>query len=101
MAIRSKRPKCIKIEYQNGILSPQTWSRRRGLDYDQEQANLAQHNQRPQEMPGAELLSPTPGVPLGESRLEVVGELGQSISEGGYDSGQAPRLPGTEGKTRS
>jgi hypothetical protein len=30
-----------RIEHQSGILSPQTWSQRSGLDYDQEQANLA------------------------------------------------------------
>lgn len=28
------------IEFANGILSPQTWSQRSGLDFDQEQANL-------------------------------------------------------------
>ena len=27
----------------NGILSPQTWSQRLGLDYEQEQANIAAH----------------------------------------------------------
>src|SRR5207244_2716783 len=30
-----------QIEFVNGILSPQTWCLRRGLDYDQEQHNLA------------------------------------------------------------
>jgi capsid protein len=34
-----------RIEYESGILSPQTWSLRRGLDYDQEQRNLAMHRQ--------------------------------------------------------
>jgi capsid protein len=29
-----------KIEHENGILSKQTWSARRGLDFDQEQENL-------------------------------------------------------------
>jgi hypothetical protein len=33
----------FKIEQEAGILSPQTWSQRRGLDYDQEQENLARH----------------------------------------------------------
>jgi hypothetical protein len=33
----------FQIELANGILSPQTWSQRRGLDYDQEQANRACH----------------------------------------------------------
>ena len=28
------------IEFANGILSPQTWSQRAGLDYEQEQANI-------------------------------------------------------------
>jgi len=34
------------IEHQHGILSPQTWSQQRGLDYDQEQANRALHTAR-------------------------------------------------------
>jgi hypothetical protein len=36
----------FRIEYLNGILSPQTWSQRSGLDYDQEQANFAAHRPR-------------------------------------------------------
>ncbi len=32
-----------QIEHSSGILSPQTWCQRRGLDYDQEQANWRQH----------------------------------------------------------
>jgi hypothetical protein len=32
----------FRIEYECGILSPQTWSQRRGLDFDQEQMNLKQ-----------------------------------------------------------
>ncbi len=37
-----------RIQSASGILSPQTWSQRSGLDYDQEQANLAAHRgQRP------------------------------------------------------
>jgi hypothetical protein len=32
-----------KIAYEKGILSPQTWSLKLGLDYDQEQKNLAMH----------------------------------------------------------
>jgi capsid protein len=31
------------IEYANGILSPQTWSLKSGLDYDREQANLREY----------------------------------------------------------
>jgi len=31
------------IAFESGILSPQTWSLRMGLDYDQEQKNLAVH----------------------------------------------------------
>lgn len=31
------------IEHERGILSPQTWSQLRGLDYDQEQENLRRH----------------------------------------------------------
>lgn len=32
-----------EIEFTNGILSPQTWSQKSGLDYDREQANLAEY----------------------------------------------------------
>ena len=32
-----------KIAFDSGILSPQTWSLKLGLDYDQEQKNLAMH----------------------------------------------------------
>jgi hypothetical protein len=35
-----------RIEYESGILSPQTWSLRRGLDYDQEQSNLLRHREQ-------------------------------------------------------
>jgi len=31
------------IEYEHGLLSPQTWSQLSGLDYDQEQMNLSAH----------------------------------------------------------
>jgi hypothetical protein len=32
-----------RIAFANGVLSPQTWSQHLGLDYDQEQKNLAVH----------------------------------------------------------
>ena len=32
--------RAFRIELNSGVLSPQTWSQRRGLDYEQEQANL-------------------------------------------------------------
>jgi capsid protein len=32
-----------RIAYEKGVLSPQTWSQRLGLDYDQEQKNFAMH----------------------------------------------------------
>jgi len=32
-----------RVAYEKGILSPQTWSQRLGLDYDQEQKNLGMH----------------------------------------------------------
>lgn len=43
LAVRDllKEAQAFRIEHQSGILSPQTWSQRRGLDYDQEQANWA------------------------------------------------------------
>jgi hypothetical protein len=34
------------IAHQRGILSPQTWSQRLGLDYEQEQKNLAMHGEK-------------------------------------------------------
>jgi capsid protein len=36
----------FRIENAAGILSPQTWSQRDGLDYDQEQANFAAYKQQ-------------------------------------------------------
>jgi hypothetical protein len=38
-----KQAQVDRIAYSNGILSPQTWSQHLGLDYDQEQKNLAVH----------------------------------------------------------
>jgi len=35
-----------RIAYTHGVLSPQTWSQHLGLDYDQEQKNLAEHAER-------------------------------------------------------
>jgi len=48
LAVRDplQEDQALLIEYDNGILSPQTWSQLRGLDYDQEQANLAEHGRR-------------------------------------------------------
>ena len=42
LAVRDQKQEVemYQIEYQNGILSPQTWSQRRGLDYGQEQTNF-------------------------------------------------------------
>jgi capsid protein len=34
-----KEAQTFRIEHASGILSPQTWSQKRGLDYEQEQAN--------------------------------------------------------------
>jgi hypothetical protein len=49
-----KEAETFRIEYQCGILSPQTWSQRRGLDYDQEQSNWREHAaaQPPVQAPG-------------------------------------------------
>jgi capsid protein len=38
-----KEAEALRIEFECGILSPQTWSQRRGLKYDQEQANWKQY----------------------------------------------------------
>ncbi|MEX0611113.1 MAG: hypothetical protein WD229_03240, partial [Pirellulales bacterium] len=32
-----------RIAFNSGVLSPQTWSQHLGLDYDQEQKNMAVH----------------------------------------------------------
>lgn len=39
----AKEAQIYRVEHASGILSPQTWSQLRGLDYDQEQRNLAEH----------------------------------------------------------
>ncbi len=41
LAVRDqlKETQSFRIQHQSGILSPQTWSQRAGLDYDQEQTN--------------------------------------------------------------
>ncbi len=41
-----KETQRFKIENAAGILSPQTWSQRDGLDYDQEQANFDSHRRQ-------------------------------------------------------
>jgi capsid protein len=48
LAVRDalKEAQAFRIEYQSGILSPQTWSQRRGLDYDQEQTNWREAQSR-------------------------------------------------------
>ena len=45
LEVRNSLQQCQveKIAYEKGILSPQTWSLKLGLDYDQEQKNLAMH----------------------------------------------------------
>ena len=40
-----KETRVHAIAHERGILSPQTWSQRLGLDYDQEQKNLAMHGE--------------------------------------------------------
>ena len=59
LAVRDQREEAevSRIEYESGILSPQTWCQRRGLDYDQEQTNLAQHAARTRALVS---LMPTP-----------------------------------------
>jgi capsid protein len=55
LAVRDalKDAQVSRIEYQCGILSPQTWTQRRGMDYAQEQANLDDHRRAgDSELPG-------------------------------------------------
>lgn len=40
---RLQETRIDQIAYERGVLSPQTWSQRLGLDYDQEQTNLHMH----------------------------------------------------------
>jgi hypothetical protein len=42
-----------RIAFDAGILSPQTWSQHLGLDYDQEQKNLAVHGEPPERRPNS------------------------------------------------
>ncbi|HEX4132473.1 MAG TPA: phage portal protein [Pirellulales bacterium] len=42
MRNRLEEAEVFRIQYQSGILSPQTWSALAGLDYDQEQLNFAE-----------------------------------------------------------
>lgn len=42
---QSKEAEVERIAHAAGILSPQTWSQRLGLDYDQEQKNFAMHGE--------------------------------------------------------
>ncbi|REJ66221.1 MAG: phage portal protein [Planctomycetota bacterium] len=48
LVVRNERDEADvhRIELESGILSPQTWSERRGLNYEQEQANFAAHQVR-------------------------------------------------------
>ncbi|HEX4000651.1 MAG TPA: phage portal protein [Pirellulales bacterium] len=63
LAVRDQLQETQRFQIENaaGILSPQTWSQRLGLDYGQEQANLAAHaarrreNQKPIEIDAAAL----------------------------------------------
>jgi len=45
LRVRDQARECQveRIAYEKGLLSPQTWSLRMGLDYDQEQKNIAMH----------------------------------------------------------
>lgn len=43
-ALRDAR--VMQLAHQYGIVSPQTWSRQLGLDYEQEQKNLAMHGEK-------------------------------------------------------
>ncbi len=40
---QTRECKVEQIAFENGLLSPQTWSLRLGLDYDQEQKNISMH----------------------------------------------------------
>ena len=48
LAVRDRldEARVAEIEFRNGVLSPQSWSGRSGLDYDQEQENLEAHHAR-------------------------------------------------------
>ncbi|MGL4512310.1 MAG: phage portal protein [Lacipirellulaceae bacterium] len=44
---RLQEARIDEIAHRRGLLSPQSWSRRLGLDYDQEQENCRTHDTRP------------------------------------------------------
>ena len=45
-----REARVMQMAYENGLLSPQTWSRRLGLDYEQEQKNLSVHGSESETM---------------------------------------------------
>lgn len=53
LAVRDalQEAQAFRIEFESGILSPQTWSQRRGLDFEQEQANWQQFTARGGQQP--------------------------------------------------
>ncbi len=81
LAVRDQLQETQRFQIENaaGILSPQTWSQRLGLDYGQEQAHFTAHaaamrlDPKPEEVDQATL-------PLGCERREIIG------------SGRKPRL---------
>ena len=63
----------FRIEFESGILSAQTWSQKRGLDYDQEQANRRQQvaQQSPQQGDRASTTAAEKNIPTGlETKIE-------------------------------
>jgi hypothetical protein len=71
----------FQIENANGILSPQTWSQRLGLDYEQEQANFAAHagragNQAPGNQKPAEIDAAALPLDLSAGKLLGVAQFG-------------------------
>lgn len=59
ITVRNKKEEAdvAEIEKRNGVLSPQTWAQRAGLDYEQEQKNIQEHRKSSGTEPA------TPGLP--------------------------------------
>ena len=80
--VQLKEAQRFRIENAAGILSPQTWSQRDGLDYDQEQANFAAYKHQ---------LSPaqSQAIPESASQPNQVGRSNvRSLSRAIFAAGQ-------------
>jgi predicted double-glycine peptidase len=72
-----------QILSMNGILSKQTWSGQEGLDYEQEQQEIEDHNERVGDSQGSMLPLPTrPGDDQPASKPQLAQPRTESVTEG-------------------